>query len=630
MNSNIDYSLFVDGRLEQEDPVSVQEQLDKSALVELLHRVTFATDGVESDGAAMTNCLTEICNYTGWEIGHVFLRDDVLRDSLISSDIWHFEDQTRYFQFQENTENLRFEIGMGFPGRVLKSKRAAWIPNLSKDKNFLRVETGDELADFSGFALPVTVHGEIYAILEFFSKKADRPDLSLLHVIDNIGLQLGRVLERLRADKLQKGYADVLENLAAGTSQADILRLIVDIIEQNQPRSLCSVLLLNEDGKHLSGGIAPSLPDFFNEAIDGVAIGEGVGSCGTAAFTGEQVVVEDINTHPYWADFKELAIEAGLQACWSQPIKSSHGETLGTFAIYHHDPYEPNERELDLIKTAAHLAGITIEHTDADKLLRAANEQLERRVSHRTQELSIATIEAEAANTAKSEFLANMSHELRTPLNAIIGFSEVLELEMFGPIGNEQYAEYAKDIGGSGKHLLELINDILDVSTIEAGKLDLNFTTLNAGEVLESIFRIIRHIADHKNVVLNRFVDIELPDFEGDERRVKQILLNLVSNAVKFSPEDSSVGIEISRQDDYLRFAISDSGIGMTPSEIETALQPFGQIDSIEARENQGTGLGLPLANALVIAHGGTFELESIKGIGTKAVFTLPLAQPTI
>jgi len=251
-------------------------------------------------------------------------------------------------------------------------------------------------------------------------------------------------------------------------------------------------------------------------------------------------------------------------------------------------------------------------------------------VSHRTQELSIATIEAEAANTAKSEFLANMSHELRTPLNAIIGFSEVLELEMFGPIGNEQYAEYAKDIGGSGKHLLELINDILDVSTIEAGKLDLNFTTLNAGEVLESIFRIIRHIADHKNVVLNRFVDIELPDFEGDERRVKQILLNLVSNAVKFSPEDSSVGIEISRQDDYLRFAISDSGIGMTPSEIETALQPFGQIDSIEARENQGTGLGLPLANALVIAHGGTFELESIKGIGTKAVFTLPLAQPTI
>lgn len=233
--------------------------------------------------------------------------------------------------------------------------------------------------------------------------------------------------------------------------------------------------------------------------------------------------------------------------------------------------------------------------------------------------------EAEAASRAKSEFLATVSHELRTPLNAIIGFSELMTAETFGPLGSPSYKEYSGDIHQSAQHLLELINDILDVSKIEAGRTELEEDTIDPAAIAKAALRLVTDRAQHNSVSLNLALPLGLPLLHGDARAIKQILLNLMSNAVKFTPEGGRVTVtaEIDDRGDYV-IVVEDSGIGMTPEEIEVALTPFGQVDSRLARRFPGTGLGLPLASGLTRLHGGTLTVDSRPNEGTRMEVRLP------
>jgi signal transduction histidine kinase len=241
------------------------------------------------------------------------------------------------------------------------------------------------------------------------------------------------------------------------------------------------------------------------------------------------------------------------------------------------------------------------------------------------QALLSAKEQAELANRAKSEFLANMSHELRSPLNAIIGFAEILKSELFGPLGLPQYREYAQDVLDSGTHLLEIINDILDLSKVEAGKLELHEGTVDVRSAIVACTKLIRARAEEAEVRLHTEVSRDLPDLYADEIKVKQILLNLLSNAVKFTPEGGRV-TTTAQVDDGGRFVLSvaDTGIGIAPENIGKAMSAFGQVDSSLARRYQGTGLGLPLSKALAELHGGTLALESEQGVGTTVTVTLP------
>jgi signal transduction histidine kinase len=240
-------------------------------------------------------------------------------------------------------------------------------------------------------------------------------------------------------------------------------------------------------------------------------------------------------------------------------------------------------------------------------------------------QLRIAKEQAELANRAKTNFLATMSHELRTPLNAIIGFSEIIEDQLLGPIGTEKYLDYVRDIHMSGAHLLEVINDILDLSKVESGKFELLEKGIDLSRVVASTIRLMRDKATRADLSIVTAIPDPSPVIMADERALKQILLNLLSNSIKFTRPGGTItiGTELTPTEDFL-ITVEDTGIGMSATEIPKALAPFGQLDSSLTRKYAGTGLGLPLVKSLVELHGGTLDLTSTIGVGTRATVCLP------
>ena len=251
-------------------------------------------------------------------------------------------------------------------------------------------------------------------------------------------------------------------------------------------------------------------------------------------------------------------------------------------------------------------------------LLGLQNAAIRRRVSVRTHELEAARDDAEAANRTKSEFLASVSHELRTPLNAIIGFSEVIMREVRGPVGHPRYSEYAHDIHTSGRHLLGVINSIIDLSAIESGEFNLNEEPVSLPASIDAVIRIIGLSAEKRGLTISRDLPAQIPRLLADKTAIEQILINLGTNAVAFTPQGGSVTFAAGQSGDAIWLMVSDNGIGMDTAEQQRALRPFGQVVSPMSRVSKGAGLGLPIAKELAQRHGGVFELTSRPGEGTR------------
>jgi two-component system, cell cycle sensor histidine kinase PleC len=264
----------------------------------------------------------------------------------------------------------------------------------------------------------------------------------------------------------------------------------------------------------------------------------------------------------------------------------------------------------------------------SDRASRLLNQEL----SRRCQELEVAHAEvvtacerAEFANHTKSEFLANMSHELRTPLNAVIGFTDIMRAEAFGPIGNDRYREYLDDIYYSGKHLLQMINDLLDLSTIEIGKLRISIESISLDDVIGGVASLMRIQAEQAEIELRQEHRAQRVRLRADEHRLRQVLVNLLSNAIKFTPKSGHVIVATDIDSDgNLSISVSDTGIGMSPSDLSLVFAPFQQIDQVMARRYGGAGLGLTIAKNLTELQGGGLTLASELGKGTTVTLRFP------
>jgi Amt family ammonium transporter len=419
----------------------VEELRRETAFLTLSEEIATKINEVTAVEEVLQFCLDEICGWTQWSVGHVYMGVGRPTAELVPTNIWHLSDATKFDAFRRITMETGFAPGVGLPGRVMSTGGPLWIADVTVEPNFPRAALRDYLGLRAGFAFPILVGDEVVAVMEFFSVQVNQPDDRLLHIMAHIGTQLGRVIERERA------------------------------------------------------------------------------------------------------------------------IASLH---------------EAKEK-------------------------------------------------AEISDRTKSAFLANMSHELRTPLNAIIGFSDIISGEMYGPLGNPKYGEYVQDINDSGIHLLEVINDILDLSKIETGKSELHEKNTDVSRVVGSCLTLVKERAQEEGVAIEFDVATDLQALFVDERKLKQILINLLSNAIKFTPSGGSVTINAwAREDDGFVLTVADTGIGIDLADIPSALSPFQQIDGELNRKYEGTGLGLPLAKSLAELHGGSLDLQSMVDVGTTVTVRFP------
>jgi GAF domain-containing protein len=342
------------------------------------------------------------------------------------------------------------------------------------------------------------------------------------------------------------------------------------------------------------------------EALRSTPIQLGSGAVGQAATTRAPVEVTDILDERQYAPtrFRPVLRELGYRSLLAVPLLRED-RIMGGLTIYRRRTGSFSTEVVHLLQTFA-----------TQSVLAIQNARLFREIEDKSRQI-------EAANRHKSEFLANMSHELRTPLNAIIGFSEVLSERMFGEL-NEKQSEYTDDILSSGRHLLSLINEILDLSKVEAGRMELELSNFDLPLAIENARTFVRERATRHGITLDLSVDTRLGDFVGDERKIKQILLNLLSNAVKFTPEGGRIGIKARQADASVEISVSDTGIGISPEDQAKIFEEFRQVGTDYAHKTEGTGLGLTLAKKFVELHGGKIWVESEVGKGSTFSFTLP------
>ena len=483
---------------------------------------------------------------------------------------------------------------------------------------------GDDRAS-ARTVLEAAVRGETTGFEGYCPSTSGRPywwDVRLTPLRSSGG-QIDRVLaisrditERRRVQALTAGQHRALEMIVRGEPIRDVLDTLCRVVEEQGSGAVASILLLDDHGC-LHDGASPSLPASYLSAIDGLHIDPDVGTCAAAAARRCVILTPDIAAAPGWAGLAHLPLALGLQSAWSMPIMSGTGEVLGTFGTYFRDRREPTPAEIETVQTLTRTAAVALEHDRAARALALAlaGEQDARRA-------------AEVANSAKDEFLATLSHELRTPLMAMFGWTRALRDGRLDPDRRERALE---SIERNTRLLAQLIEDLLDVSRIVSGKLTLDLQPTPLVPVVQAAIEAVQHAAIEKGVALDVALDEGGVLVAGDTTRLQQVVWNLLTNAVKFTPAGGRVSVRVARTGPGVEIGVTDTGSGIPADFLPHIFDRFRQVDSTSRRRHGGLGLGLAIVRHLVEMHGGEVRAESAgEGQGATFTITLPVATPAV
>jgi signal transduction histidine kinase len=509
--------------------------------------------------------------------------------------------------------------GLGsMTARAIETRSVVHVPDVLADSEFDLTEAARRSSIRSVLSVPMLRHGEVIGAItvdrhqpEPFTEK----QISLLQTfadqaviaIENVRLfreLQARTGELTRSVGELKALGEVGRAISSTLDLRTVLSMIVTRATHLSSTDAGVIYEYDEHDEVFAPRATERLEAEIVDTLIAAPVRRGEGVTGRLADAQEPIQLPDILEAPAESRIRDTLGRAGYRALLAVPlVREDH--LLGGLTVFRKTPGEFSPEVIELLRTFATQSALAIQ-----------NARLFHEIEDKSRQL-------EAASQHKSEFLANMSHELRTPLNAIIGFSELLSERLYGNL-NEKQEEYLKDIHGSGQHLLSLINDILDLSKIEAGRMELELTDFDLPTAIDNALTLVRERAGRRGIALHAAADERLGQIRGDERKIKQVLLNLLSNAIKFTPDGGRIDVRARAVDGSVEVSVSDTGVGIAPEHQEAIFEEFRQVGTA-AKKVEGTGLGLALSRKFIELHGGRIWVTSQVGVGSAFRFTLPV-----